>query len=284
LPSKGKYGSIISWISSNPDVIDSYGNVTQGNEDISVTLTGIFECQGLEVLVDYVVLVKAAEEFDYYAAIDDNLVGEALLLALRELITETHTHKTTYEELKTYLQDTDEDIDNRDNIILFYSGLSIESTWGENWNREHVWPKNRGWFKESGAGSDLHHLRPADPSVNSSKSNKLFGEVEKEREVMLSELNGGGGSGCYSDATYFEPRDEVKGDVARIIFYLFTRYPESDDYDFTDVAESLELLLEWHNNDPVDEFERLRNDKIAEYQGNRNPYIDNPQYALLIWA
>ena len=86
----------------------------------------------------------------------------------------------------------------------------------------------------------------------------------------------GRGSGCYANTEFFEPRDEVKGDVARIIFYLFTRYPQSDAYDFEDVAESLELLLEWHTIDPVDEFESHRNDVIAEYQGNRNPYIDNP--------
>lgn len=207
-----------------------------------------------------------------------------MLLALRELITSTHTHNTTYEELKTYLQDTDEDMNNPNNIILFYSGLSIDSSWGDTWNREHVWAKSLAWFGESGAGSDLHHLRPADPSVNSSKGDKKFGEVENGNPVMISKGNGGGPSGCFANATYFEPRGEVKGDVARIIFYLFTRYPQSDNYNFTDVAQSLEMLLVWHINDPVDEFEALRNDKIAEYQGNRNPYIDNPQYALLIWS
>ena len=206
------------------------------------------------------------------------------MLALRELITSTHKNNTTYEQLKTYLQNTDEDINNPDNIILFYSGLSIDSTWGETWNREHVWPKSLGWFEESGAGSDLHHLRPSDPSVNSSKGNKRFGEVENGNEVMISSLNGGGGSGCYSNPTYFEPRDEVKGDVARIIFYLFTRYPQSDNHEFTDVAESLEVLLDWHNQDPVDEWEMRRNERTYEIQGNRNPYIDNPQYALLIWS
>ncbi len=200
------------------------------------------------------------------------------------MITSTHTHNTSYEELKTWLQYTDEDINNPDNIILFYSGLSIDSTWDNDWNREHVWPQSLGWFTESGAGSDLHHIRPTDPSVNSSRGNKLFGKVDGGKEVMISAENGGGGSGCYSNVTYFEPRDEVKGDVARIIFYLFTRYEESDDFDFTDIAESLILLLTWHQVDPVDEAEMTRNDRIQEYQGNRNPFIDNPEYASLIWS
>ncbi|HHX68904.1 MAG TPA: hypothetical protein GX708_12735, partial [Gallicola sp.] len=218
-----------------------------------------------------------------YDSIDDNLIGEALKLALRELITSTHTHNTSYEELKTWLQYTDEDINNPDNIILFYSGLSIDSTWDNDWNREHVWPQSLGWFTESGAGSDLHHIRPTDPSVNSSRGNKKFGEVVNGNEVTISPGNGGGGSGCYSNSQYFEPRDEVKGDVARIIFYLMTRYSQSDNYVFTDVAQSLEMLLEWHESDPVDNAEIIRNDRIEDYQGNRNPYIDNPNYAFLIW-
>ncbi|HHZ11754.1 MAG TPA: ribonuclease [Acholeplasmataceae bacterium] len=237
------------------------------------------------ITVEYYVIVKGIESWnDYYASIDDDLVGIALLLALRELITETQTHITSYEELKTFLQDTDEDPNNPDNIILFYCGISIDSDWSNTWNREHVWPQSLGWFSESGAGADLHHLRPTDPSVNSSRGNKRFGEVEHGYEVKISITNGGGGSGCYANTEFFEPRDEVKGDVARIIFYLFTRYPQSDAYDFEDVAESLELLLEWHTIDPVDEFESHRNDVIAEYQGNRNPYIDNPEYAYLIWS
>lgn len=285
LPAKGKHGSNIAWSSSNPDVLDGCGNVTQGNEDISVTLTGTFSYQGVIITVEYYVIVKGIESWnDYYASIDDDLVGIALLLALRELITETQTHITSYEELKTFLQDTDEDPNNPDNIILFYCGISIDSDWSNTWNREHVWPQSLGWFSESGAGADLHHLRPTDPSVNSSRGNKRFGEVEHGYEVKISITNGGGGSGCYANTEFFEPRDEVKGDVARIIFYLFTRYPQSDAYDFEDVAESLELLLEWHTIDPVDEFESHRNDVIAEYQGNRNPYIDNPEYAYLIWS
>jgi endonuclease I len=271
--------------SSDPEVIDSYGNVTQGNEDISVTLIGIFSYQGVNKTVYYFVTVKAiGSTGGYYDSIDDNLIGEALKLALRELITSTHTHNTSYEELKTWLQYTDEDINNPDNIILFYSGLSIDSTWDNDWNREHVWPQSLGWFTESGAGSDLHHIRPTDPSVNSSRGNKKFGEVVNGNEVTISPGNGGGGSGCYSNSQYFEPRDEVKGDVARIIFYLFTRYEESDDFDFTDIAESLILLLTWHQVDPVDEAEMTRNDRIQEYQGNRNPFIDNPEYASLIWS
>ena len=85
---------------------------------------------------------------------------------------------------------------------------------------------------------------------------------------------------------YYVPRDEIKGDIARIIFYLKVRYKESDStkYDFTAVAYSLEMLLEWNRIDPVDDFEMTRNIESQKIQGNYNPFIDYPQFADLIWG
>jgi endonuclease I len=223
--------------------------------------------------------------FNYYSNINDDLVGEALKLELRELLIETHTNVRSYDNLKQDLLYTDASLYDEEKVVLFYSRLEIDGVWdADYWNREHVWPKSLGWFKESGAGSDLHHIRPSDPTVNGAKGNKRLGEVENGTIVYISQTNGGGNSGCEYNTNYFEPSDEVKGDVARIIFYLFTRYSQSDSYDSTSVAESLEVLLDWHNQDPVDEWEMRRNERTYEIQGNRNPFIDHPEYAFLIWG
>ena len=101
------------------------------------------------------------------------------------------------------------------------------------------------------------------------------------KEVKTSK---GVATGCYLLNGYFEPQDSAKGDTARILFYLFVRYTEADRYDFRDVAESLEMLLEWNRLDPVDEWEMERNDETAKIQGNRNPFIDHPEFADMIWG
>lgn len=191
--------------------------------------------------------------------------GEKLKSALRTIISVTKKTET-YGELRTDLAKTDADPNNPSNIMLIYTGLSVSSKWdsGKTWNREHIWPQSLGWFKETGAGADLHHIRPANPSENSSRGNKRFGSSTNNK--------------------FYEPRDEVKGDIARIIFYLMVRYQEADNYTFKTVAESKELLLAWNIMDPVDEFEMNRNEIIYSIQGNRNPFVDNPECAELIWG
>lgn len=222
----------------------------------------------------------------YYQELDFDLVGNALKMALRELLTVTHTTKTSYASLRQHMQYTDASLTDDGKILLFYSRIEVDKTWdqGLTYNREHVWAQNLGWFTESGAGSDLHHIRPTDPSVNSAISNRKFGNVNNGTQLKLSKKNGGGVIDGYYEGSYFEPADEVKGDVARIIFYLMTRYPESDSYTFTSVAYSLELLLEWNELDPVDTFEARRNDRTWEIQGNRNPFIDYSFLADQIWG
>lgn len=203
---------------------------------------------------------------DYYSGISNSLTGSSLKSALRNLITSTHTKTTSYSSLKTYLQEADEDPNNSGKMLLFYTGESISKTSDMNiWNREHVWPQSLGWFETSGAGADMHHIRPCDPSVNGSRGNKKFG----------------------TSSSYYDPNSQganYRGDVARIIFYMFTRYSQSDSYDFTDVAQSLDMLLDWNNEDPVSETETIRNDYAHSIQGNRNPFIDNSNYANLIWG
>ncbi len=201
------------------------------------------------------------ELMDYYKNAA-NLTGSALKSSLRTIITSTHTKITSYDECKKYLQNADEDPKNANNMLLFYTGESIVKSADMNvWNREHVWAQSLGWFKTSGAGADLHHIRPCNPGVNSSRGNKKFG----------------------TSSGYYTPKDDYKGDVARIIFYLMVRYAQADSYSFTSIAQSLDVLLAWNELDPVSVHEQNRNEYIAKIQGNRNPFIDYPVFAEMIW-
>lgn len=213
--------------------------------------------------------------------------GLALKTALHEII-DGHT-ELDYGEVWAALRETDEDPNNSNNVILFYSGDSrSKSRNGGNvgdWNREHTWAKSHGNFGTSkGPGTDIHHLRPTDVQVNSSRGNLDFD-------------NGGspvkGCNGCFKTANSFEPPDNVKGDVARILFYMATRYEKGDKVDL-ELNEKLNngsnpyhgrlsTLLKWHAQDPVDGFERNRNNVIQKWQGNRNPFIDHPEWVKLIW-
>ena len=203
----------------------------------------------------------------YYASAN-GLKGTELKSKLRTIISSTHKKVTTYAELKTYLQKADEDPNNPNNMLLFYTAESVAKTNNMNiWNREHVWAQSLtgGWFGTSGAGADMHHLRPCDPGVNSSRGNKKFGT-----------------SSGYYDAS--KHGADYRGDVARIIFYLFVRYTEADRHTFTSIAQSKEILLEWNRLDPVSKTETIRNDYTYTIQGNRNPFIDHPETADLIWG
>jgi endonuclease I/pimeloyl-ACP methyl ester carboxylesterase len=204
---------------------------------------------------------------------------------LHELI-DNH-NVASYNDCRDHLQLTDQDPNNSNNIILIYKQNSILRDWdaGVTWNREHVWAKSLGNFTSGPAYSDLHHLKPADPSVNSSKSNKSF-DVGGEQHPEASE--------CFSTQFTWEPSDNVKGDVARMLFYMDVRYEgdgnepnltiveEVDTYPNPNIGR-LSTLLQWHIQDPVDDFEINRNEVIYGIQENRNPFIDHPEYVSIIW-
>jgi len=213
--------------------------------------------------------------------------GQALKTALHDII--SVQKQLDYSEVWAALRETDKDPNNPNNVILFYSAESrSKDRNGGNvgdWNREHVWAKSHGNFGTSrGPGTDIHHLRPTDVQVNSLRGNLDFD-------------NGGssvkGCSGCYKTANSWEPPDAVKGDVARMLFYMATRYEQGDRVDLelneklnngsNPFHGKLSVLLEWHESDPIDEFERNRNEVIEQWQGNRNPFIDHPEWVELIW-
>ena len=225
---------------------------------------------------------------DYYADAEGKS-GDELKSALNTIISDQT--KISYADVWDALQLTDEDPNNASNVVLLYSGRSqAKSAHGgdqDDWNREHVWAKSHGDFGTTiGAGTDVHHLRPTDTTVNSTRGNKDFdngGEPVPEAED------------CLTDSDSWEPRDEVKGDVARMIFYMAVRYEGANgepDLEVNDKVDNgsdpfmgkVSVLKEWNEADPVDAFEANRNEVIfSEIQHNRNPFIDHPEWVNEIW-
>ena len=197
----------------------------------------------------------------------------------------------SYNACKNHLKNTDEDPNNPDNVVLIYKQNSIfQDDFASNsevdfWNREHVWAKSLGGFTSGPAYSDLHHLKPADNTVNTSKGNKSFDDGGQQHNEATQ---------CsFTDFTW-EPADNVKGDIARILFYMDVRYEgDGNEPNLTIVEEvntypnpnigRLSTLLQWHIQDPVDAFEINRNEVIYGIQDNRNPFIDHPEYVSIIW-
>lgn len=218
-----------------------------------------------------------------------SLTEAELLAALRNLMTATHKYKSTYAESRDLATKTDcEGGDGK--IVLLYTSSKVEfsdfiGSGSIGWNREHVWPKSLGGFDNSGAGADLHHVRPDDVTTNAKRGNLKFGNVTGGSEVKGSSLVSGA-LGGYSAGGYFEPLDNVKGDVARICLYVYVRYGAefSKCSSITNVFESVDILLEWCESDPVDTWEMGRNEVVGKIQGNRNVFIDYPEYAWLIFG
>lgn len=215
--------------------------------------------------------------------------GTALRTSLHTII--SSQTKLTYDQVWEALKDTDQDPANTANVVLLYSGRSqSKATNGggvNDWNREHVWAKSHGDFgTATGPGTDVHHLRPEDVTVNGSRGNKDF----DNGGTTVSEC-----TGCLGDADSFEPRDAVKGDVARMILYMAIRYEGDDGWANLEpnglvnngsapYIGRLAVLLAWNSADPVSTFEARRNQRIYDvWQHNRNPFIDHPEWANAIW-
>lgn len=229
--------------------------------------------------------------------------GYALKSALAEII---GSHKQLeYADLWDAYGETD--IDSAGYVIDMYNGCQFlykedqcgsgSSGNAENqcvcYNREHSMPKS--WFHDGKPMyTDLFHLYPVSGYINTRRNNYPFGEVE---DPTFTSTFGSRLGPCsfpgYSE-TVFEPVDEFKGDFARSYFYMVTCYESkvagwdspmlegSSDQAFTDWA--VELLLKWHEEDPVSEKERKRNEAVYLLQGNRNPFIDYPELAEKIWG
>lgn len=208
--------------------------------------------------------------------------GSTLRSTLQDLMTDTQTKVTTYAELRTLSIYSDTVAGSTSQIDLLYSSDSVSGAWdnGQTWNREHVWPQSLGTFTTSNAGSDLHHLRPADSKVNNTRGNLPYGVVKSSGSYQTATSAAGTVSGYYN-SLYFEPLDSVKGDVARILLYVYVRWGEDN---LSSVCQSTDMLLEWMQSDPVDEWEMSRNDVVQEIEGNRNVFIDYPELAWRLFG
>lgn len=245
--------------------------------------------------------------YDSYYEPIRGLKGKALKEGLNKII---KGHKTFgYKSLNETMKVTDADPFNPNNIIFTYEGSLSKNN---EYNKEHTWAKSVGDFGTStGPGTDMHHLRPSHINLNSTRSNFDFAEVtggkdcgtayKRSRPTMKGNLVGG---------SKFEPKDEFKGDVARMIFYMATRYEGDDGYLDLEVGGSkgtlsgidtnkyytfgtgkgmhgcFNDLYKWATTDidPVSDFEVNRNNLIDEkYQHNRNPFIDHPEFVIMIY-
>jgi hypothetical protein len=243
----------------------------------------------------------------YYNGFNWTLTGTNLKNALATKITTTHTHELIYSQTDDALAilDLDPADATNTNVLLLYgfsSNLCPAASSDDKdhrrrdasmqddgtaspclYNREHTFPKALGVpdLGTSGPGADLHHLRAADKKRNADRDNDKF-------------FNGSGNS--FESGTNWYPGDEWKGDVARMMMYMYLRYgdqclptavgvgtPVASD------ANMINLFLQWNAEDPVSQFEDNRNTYLGNAsnsygQGNRNPFIDNPYLATVIWG
>ncbi|MHC5112781.1 MAG: endonuclease [Planctomycetota bacterium] len=192
----------------------------------------------------------------------------------------------SYGDARDALQILDEDPADANRIILIYNGQSVNDDWdaGITWNREHQWPRSLGVDSSGPDNSDLFNLRPCNPSLNSSRGNQPYG------------IGGG-----YWDPDLSPGSINDRGDCSRAMFYMAVRYDGSDSntvdlevvngFPGSNQMGDLNRMLEWHYTDPVDGVERRRNHLIYSssnnplfYQGNRNPFIDRPEFVWAIWG
>lgn len=248
-------------------------------------------------------IVPAAAQYDppagYYAAAE-GLTGVALKSALHEIIDD---HASIDADSFMALRLLDQDPDNTNNVLTVYSGTSEPkfSDGGLTWNREHCWPLSFGIGSESSlAGADLFNLRPCLTGVNQTRGSRSYDQASTSHPTD-SAVPPPGAPECLYDANggqggIWTPRPSEKGDLARAMFYMAVRYDGSDpgsvDLELGDtpnqsqaVFGSLMTLVQWHLDDPVSTEERRRNDLIHDrYQGNRNPFVDRPEFVAKIFG
>lgn len=246
-------------------------------------------------------LVVAQPPPGYYDSAQ-GLTGEPLRQALRDIIS-PHT-VLAYSQLWAAFYRCDRRPDNT--VWDIYSDIpggappytyqfvadqcGMYNSEGDCFNREHSFPVS--WFNDvPPMNSDIHHIYPTDAWVNQARGSWPYGEVSSpaftsDNGSMRGPCNYPGCTG-----TVFEPIDAYKGDLARAHFYMLTRYmneavswpaPILSSGEFFGWVEN--MLVDWHTQDPVSPKEIARNDSTYIIQGNRNPYIDNPQWVYSIWG
>lgn len=250
-------------------------------------------------------LAPPTELASYYNTVDFSATGITLKNDLIDVTIDKHTNYLSYGDVWDASRITDVDPDNTNNIFLLYGyndsdgSVTTDRTRGKfenggsvgDWNREHVYPKSRGNpnLGTSGPGSDAQMLRPSDVQRNGYRGNLKF--ADKNAGQFPNGESGNTNSGWY-------PGDEWKGDCARIIMYMYLRYGErclptgvGFGSSTSTPDDMIDLFLQWNAEDPVVEggLEDVRNTyhnntSNTYAQGNRNPFIDNPYLATVIWG
>ncbi len=230
----------------------------------------------------------------YYNDVNLTLTGIALKTELSQKIINTHTTQLQYTNVWGVLQQTDLDPSNSNNVLLLYgyndgdANPITDRTRNKNsnggntgeWNREHTYAQSLATpnmtTSSPNAGTDAHHLRSSDVQMNGNRGNRKF--------AAGSGNAGNAGSNWY-------PGNEWKGDVARMMMYMYLRYPSQCLPDNVGVGTSvaidpsmITLFLDWNAQDVVSTYEQNRNTILETEQGNRNPFIDNPYLATIIWG
>ena len=201
----------------------------------------------------------------------------ALYTQLHNLMENKHNDGkiTSYQETRDLYMYTDCQ-NNGGKISSFYSGEAIGPDWdgGNTWNREHTWPNSKSLHDKSYDSADIMTLRPTSVKENSNRGNKAYGES----------------SGYYNPNSVSGGKYDLRGDVARIFLYVYVRWEntegngEHDTWGSDGVMESLDVLLEWIEEDPVDTWELGRNDSVESITGTRNVFVDYPEFAFLLFG
>lgn len=239
---------------------------------------------------------------NYYNSIDTSLRGDDFRDKLANLITTTHTDYTSYAGLANAYKTTDAVPNKSGYITWFYTGTEVKFSGfggsGGQTNREHVWPKDGGsaFSATSECGSDAHHLRPTECNLNSTRGSKSFGEVEQSTQNVVNQNksasygDGTADSLCYTSGSFFYPAAGYRGATARILMYVQTRWGNKFNLQFVDGAGhsktigDFKTLMKWHLEELPTQEEINRNQAVYEIQGNRNPFIDHPEYAAYIYS
>lgn len=207
-----------------------------------------------------------------------------LLSALTTIASSGHS-ALGYSSARTKMFGDIDDYDNNNNIACVYTGRIVNTSGipsasaPDNMNTEHTWPQSQ-FSSNDPMVSDIHHLYPTDVTANGARSNYPFGVVSSVSNTYgqskLGTLTTGG--------TGFEPWDGHKGNVARSMMYFITRYKNQNANwgNFYDNNQDV-VFRKWNKLDPVDAHEKTRNNRIEQYQGNRNPFIDHPELADRIY-
>lgn len=240
----------------------------------------------------------------YYQSVNFNLNGDALKKELSQLIRATHVNELQYTpDIWNVLKLADVDPADSSKVLLIYGYNDTDavsandrtrarnaschtSNCNGKWVREHVFPRSKGTpnLEFEGPGSDAHHLHAVDYDRNGMRSNFKFTENPTSYITYSRIIKQNG-------IDYFYPGDEWKGDVARMIMYMYLRYGNrcqpvnvgAGSVSFSPNADMPNIFLKWNTEDPVSLHEIHRNERVYKAQGNRNPFIDNPYLATKIW-